>query len=203
MPFISVEGIDGSGKTEQVGLLIERLMREGKTVVRTKEPDGGHLGGDVRSILTDRCRVLSPMEQLLLVSAARYDHVRSVVRPALDAGNWVVTDRFIDSTYAFQVVASEIDLGRVYDEVTAVVVGGTMPDITLVLCLPVEVARARRAARGRSDEDPAEALRDFQAISDALLSVARGNPRRCRVIDADQDRGSVARDVWQAVQPLL
>lgn len=90
MPFISIEGIDGSGKTEQVRLLVERLRNAGQTVLQTKEPDGGHLGAEVRAILTRPNRKLAAAEQLLLVSAARFDHVRSVIRPALAKGKWRV-----------------------------------------------------------------------------------------------------------------
>lgn len=89
MPFVSIEGIDGCGKTAQVKLLSEHLRNAGRTVLQTKEPDGGHLGSEVRAILTRSDRQLTPTEQLLLVSAARFDHVHNVIRPALANGQWV------------------------------------------------------------------------------------------------------------------
>lgn len=203
MQFISIEGIDGSGKTEQVKLLVERLRNTGRTVLQTKEPDGGHLGSEVRAILTRADRQLTPTEQLLLVSAARFDHVQSVIRPALDSGHWVVSDRFIDSTYAFQVAVSDVDLNRLFQSTCDIVVGATLPDLTFILDLSLEVACARRNQRRDGVQDPAEATRNFAAIRKALITTARQNPKRCHVIDADQPPEAVARDIWRLVEPLL
>lgn len=203
MPFISIEGVDGSGKTLQTEMLVEYLRGLGKTVIRTKEPDGGRLGAEVRAILVNPIHVLSPVEQLLLVSAARYDHVRSVIRPAVAARDWIVCDRFLDSTLAFQVAVSETDLSDVHEEVASVVVGATMPDLTVVLDCPIEVASARRRDRFDGHEDPAEAFRDFAAVRAALLEVARRDPHRCRVVDADRDMEEVAADVRRLIGPLL
>lgn len=203
MPFVSIEGVDGSGKTRQTGILVEYLRSMGRAVVRTKEPDGGRLGAEVRAILVNPRHVLSPVEQLLLVSAARYDHVRSVVRPAIEAGAWVVSDRFLDSTFAFQVAVSGNDLSRIHEEVAAVVVGPTMPEITIVLDCPVEVARARRDVRVGGDEDPAEAFRDFDVVREALLEVARRYSGRCRVVDANREPGAVAADIRRLIEPFL
>lgn len=203
MPFVSIEGIDGSGKTEQVKLLVEHLRSTGQTVLQTKEPDGGQLGAEVRAILTRPDRRLAPAEQLLLVSAARFDHVRSVIRPALANGQWVVSDRFIDSTYAFQVAVSDADLHQLFRSTRDIVVGPTLPDLTIILDLPLEVACGRRGLRHDDVLDPAEATRDFAAIREGLVAVARENPERCHVIKADQSPSAVARDIWRLVEPLL
>lgn len=203
MPFVSFEGIDGSGKTEQVARLTQRLTAAGEIVLATKEPDGGHLGAEVRSILTRAGRVLSPTEQLLLVSAARYDHVRNVIVPALARGIWVVSDRFHDSTYAFQVKASEADLGPLFASVNEVVVGSAIPDVTIILDLPVEAALARRARRGSESKDPSEAMRDFKSIRDGLLELAAREPERCRIIDGDRHPDQVEDTVWREVVGLL
>lgn len=203
MPFISVEGVDGSGKTEQVRRLVEHLRSAGLKVLQTKEPDGGQLGAEVRLMLTRPGRVLDAVEQLLLVSAARFDHVRSVIRPALEKGQWVVSDRFIDSTYAFQLTASKRSLHAMFRSVGEVVVGSTYPKLTIILDLPPEVARGRRALRRNDTEDPAEATRDFAAIRNALLELAQEDPERCRLINADQPADAVAKDIWSLVEPLL
>ncbi|MDB5995303.1 MAG: Thymidylate kinase [Pseudomonas sp.] len=203
MPFISIEGIDGSGKTEQVKLLVEHLRSAGQSVLQTKEPDGGQLGAEVRAILTRPDRRLDPVEQLLLVSAARFDHVQSIIRPALANGQWVISDRFIDSTYAFQVAVSDVDLHQLFRSTRDIVVGSTFPDLTIILDLPIEVAKHRRGQRHDGVADPAEATRDFAAIQDGLLTVSLENPRRCHLIDADQLPSAVARDIWQLVEPLL
>jgi dTMP kinase len=203
MPFVSIEGIDGSGKTEQVRLLVEHLRSIGHVVLRTKEPDGGQLGAEVRAILTHPDRRLAPAERLLLVSAARFDHVRSVIRPALANGQWVVSDRFIDSTYAFQVAVSDIDLHQLFQSTRDIVVGPTLPDLTIILDIPLDVACSRRGLRRDGILDPAEATRDFAVIRKGLAAVAREEPGRCRVIDADQSPDAVARDIWRLVEPLL
>ncbi|MBV5634620.1 dTMP kinase [Pseudomonas aeruginosa] len=203
MLFVSIEGIDGSGKTEQVKLLVEHLRNTGRTVLQTKEPDGGHLGTEVRAILTNPDRQLTPTEQLLLVSAARFDHVRSVIRPALASGQWVISDRFIDSTYAFQVAVSDADLRQLFRSTCDIVVGSTLPDLTIILDLPLEVARGRRDQRRDGVLDPAEATRDFAVIREALIAMARQEPERCHVIDADQPSDAVARDIWRLVEPFL
>lgn len=203
MPFISIEGIDGSGKTNQVRLLVERLKSEGQAVLQTKEPDGGHLGAEVRAILTCSDRQLAPAEQLLLVSAARFDHVRSVIRPALTSGKWVVSDRFIDSTYAFQVAVSDTDLHQLFQSTREIVVGTTLPDLTIILDLPLDVALSRRGLRRDSVLDPAEATRDFASIREGLLAVAREDKKRCHVVNANQTLDAVAQDIWCIVQRLL
>ena len=203
MPFVSLEGIDGSGKTEQVSRLAERLKAAGQIVLATKEPDGGHLGAEVRSILTRADRVLSPAEQLLLVSAARYDHVRSVIAPALARGEWVVSDRFRDSTYAFQVVGSDLNLKPLFAAVNDVVVGSVMPDVTIILDLPVEAAKARRTRRAPESEDPFEAIRDFQSIRDGLLDLAAREPERCRIVDGGQHPDHVEDAIWREVAGLV
>lgn len=203
VPFISVEGVDGSGKTEQVRRLVERLRSAGLKVLQTKEPDGGHLGTEVRAMLTRSGRVLDAAEQLLLVSAARFDHVRSVIRPALEQGQWVVSDRFVDSTYAFQVAASERNLHAMFRSVSEVVVGSMYPTLTIILDLPLEVAHDRRTLRRDGVEDPAEVTRDFAAIRDGLLELTQEEPERCRLINANQPADTVAKDIWSLVEPLL
>lgn len=202
VPFISIEGVDGSGKTEQVRRLVEHLRSIGEEVLQTKEPDGGQLGAEVRAMLTKHGRQLHPIEQLLLVSAARFDHVRSVIRPALAEGKWVVTDRFIDSTSAFQVAVCKVDLHPVFHSVCDVVVGTTLPDLTIILDLPLEVAEGRRVKRNDGNSDPAEATRDFQAIRNGLRAVADDNPQRCRLINADQPPDEVAQDIRALVAEL-
>jgi len=197
--FISIEGIDGSGKTKQVKLLTEHLKSTNQSVLQTKEPNGGQLGMEIREILARSDRRLAPEEELLLVSAARFDHVRSVIRPALANGQWVISDRFIDSTYAFQVAVSETDLNQLFRSTRDIVVGSTLPDLTIILDLPLKVASARRAQRSNDAPDPAEDTRDFATIRDGLLRVALDNPERCHVINANQSPSAVARDIWRLI----
>lgn len=203
MPFVSIEGIDGSGKSVQVKRLVERLRAEGKSVVQTKEPDGGRLGKEVRAILTNGDRQLERVEELLLVNAARYDHVQSVIRPALVRGNWVVTDRYFDSTYALQVFGAAEDLQPLLDAVLHAVVGDARPHMTIILDLPPNRAAARRTNRKNGPGDPAEDSRDFVQIAAGFRSAAEKDPTRCHIVDADRAEIEVAADIWSKISPLL
>lgn len=200
MLFISVEGIDGSGKSTQVKCLVESLKAVGKTVVQTKEPDGGHLGGEVRAMLTrDRDRPLSKVEEMLLVSAARYDHVHSLIRPALAEGKWVVCDRFLDSTFALQVYSGSIPVAA-FEAIADLVTERIRPDLTFILDLPDEVALARRSNRTILHEpDPAEERRNFSVIRQGFLVAAKAAPDRCHVIDATRASDAIARDIFGIV----
>jgi dTMP kinase len=202
VPFVSFEGIDGSGKSTQLERLAAWLETQGQTVVRTKEPDGGHLGASVRGILIqERQDALKAMEELLLISAARYGHVREVIHPALDAGHWVLCDRFIDSTFALQVYDGGVS-EELFHAVTDAVVGETRPDLTIILDVAPRQAAARRDARGGASADPAERTRNFERIRAGFAMLARTDRKRYRLVDADQDEGSVAHSIQEAVRAL-
>ncbi len=203
MPFISVDGIDGCGKTVQVERLVRNLRGEGKTVVQTKEPDGGQLGKEIRAVLTRDNRQLARVEELLLVNAARYDHVRSVIRPALAAGHWVVSDRYFDSTYALQVFGAKENLGSLFDTTVQAVVGDTRPDATFILDLPADVAYGRRRNRLGGQADPAEFRRDFAQIGEGFRVAATQDPGRCHLINADRTEEEVHADIWARIGALL
>ncbi len=201
MPFVSIEGIDGSGKTTQTESLTASLIAMKLKVLKTKEPDGGWIGAGVRSILvSERPTPLSDLEEMLLISAARFDHVKSVIRPALKAGDWVVSDRFIDSTFAFQVFETGVS-EEVFHSITAEVVGDTMPDFTFILDIDPKVAASRRRDRSEgSKRDPAEDARDFKRIRNGLLEAARRAPCRCHVIDANDSSLSIADNIISVIR---
>ncbi len=203
MAFVSIDGIDGSGKSVQVKRLVERLREEGKNVVQTKEPDGGRLGREIRALLTRTDRQLERVEELLLINAARYDHVRSVIRPALAAQNWVVSDRYFDSTYALQVFGGADDLLPLFDAVMRSVVGDSRPDATIILDLSADKAAERRKIRKDGHSDPAEAMRDFVQIAAGFRSAAAQDPRRCHIVNADRTEEEVHADIWSRITPLL
>ena len=187
--FITVEGGEGTGKSTQVRRLAERLTADGRTVVQTREP-GGSPGADrVRELLvhgeTDRW---DPQTELLLHFAARRDHLVRTVWPALDAGNWVVSDRFADSTMAYQGYGHQLGRAPV-EQMYALVVGDFRPDLTLILDLPAEEGLKRASQRG-DDENRYERMGvDFhRRLRDGFLDIAKKEPQRCVVIDA---RGAV------------
>ena len=200
MPFVSFEGIDGSGKTTQIDLLAKMLMGRGFRVLRTREPDGGWIGAEIRSILVkDRCAPLSALEEMLLVSAARYDHVHQVIKPILEAGDWVLTDRFVDSTFAYQVFETGVS-EAIFEAIRAEIVGEMMPDFTFILDIEPNAAVGRRSLRnGRQDGDPAESSRNFERIRRGLLEVASRESGRCHVIDATTSRCKVAERIMAII----
>lgn len=162
MPFVSFEGIDGSGKSTQAARLTSWLRRTGFQVTATGEPGGGRLGRAVRAGLTETGPGrLSAMEEFLLVSASRYDHVRGVVLPALSRGEWVVCDRYVDSTFAFQVYRQDVPR-ELFEAVTSAVTAGAMPDFTFVLDLDPLEAEGRRAQGRRAVERPQRGHEGFR-----------------------------------------
>lgn len=200
MPFVSIEGIDGSGKTTQTDLLATSLRARGFNVLRTKEPDGGWMGAEIRSILIrDRGAPLSPQEEMLLVFAARYNHVHQVIRPMLEAGDWVVTDRFVDSTFAFQVFNNGVSEAA-FNAIRSEILGETIPDFTFILDIDPETALNRRSIRnGKDTDDPAEATRNFKRIQNGFLEIASREPGRCHVVDATASPHEVAKMIMATI----
>jgi dTMP kinase len=206
--FITFEGGDGAGKSTQVRRLAARLGDAGKSVVTTREPGGTPLAEAVRRlILSGDARDYGPEGEALLFGAARADHVEKLIRPALNAGQWVISDRFLDSTHVYQGLAGGVDekLLAMLDRVT---VGRTRPDLTIVLDLPVELGRARLTARlaeaGATPdrfEGEAPALHEQRRL--AFLAIAAREPERCAVVDAGRGEDEVADDVWSIVSARL
>lgn len=203
--FISFEGGEASGKSVQGKLLAEALERDGHEVVLTREPGGTPLAERVRDVLLHAKEVpLGPEAQVLLFSAARAEHVRDVIRPALEAGKVVISDRFFDSTVVYQGAAQGLDPVLVA-AVTAFAVGGTRPRRTYLLDLPVERALERRSGESGRPWDRFEAgERDFhERLREAYLRLAAAEPERILVVDADREPEAVARDIRRDAGLLL
>lgn len=202
MPFVTFEGIDGSGKSTQAKFLADYLINLGKQVVATREPWGGRLGKAVRALLTDAelARALSPAEEMLLIAASRYDHVRSVIRPGLTNGGWVVCDRFIDATYAYQIY------GLLDEELAAAlsnfVCGDLVPDVTFVLDVEPALAERRLSLRQEGSVDPAESRRDFSRIRQGFCNVISQNPRRCHMLDGSQAENALSAEIIEILRTL-
>jgi len=208
--FITFEGTEGSGKSTQLTLLAERLRQAGKTVRTLREPGGTPIGEEIRHTLkhSEANRKMAPETELLLMNASRAQLVREIIEPALDAGEIVLCDRFFDSTVAYQACGRGLNHEFV-KQVISFAVGSTIPDLTLLLMVPVAVSEARRAQR--SDLAPAPA-RDrfeesgrefFERVEQGYMRIAASEPRRVRVIEATAGVEAVREAVWGAVQPLL
>ena len=199
--FITFEGGEGAGKSTQAKRLAERLESKGIATLVTREPGGTALGEDIRGlILKDRPQ--DPLTELLLFAAARAEHMTAVIRPALDEGTWVISDRFIDSTRVYQgkLYAIEPDLIALLERYT---VGHDLPDLTLILDLPPEAGLERAAGRGTLSRYDAERIETHETLRQGFLEVAEAEPKRCILIDGSLPVVSVATAVWEAVHQKL
>jgi len=202
--FITLEGGEGAGKSTQIARLKSWLEGRGRTVVATREPGGSPGAEMIRKLLVE-----GPVErwdgttEALLHFAARREHLRSTVWPALQRGDWVLSDRFADSTLAYQGYGHGVDRG-IFDRLYKVAVGDFRPDLTLILDLPIESGLLRAAAR-RGTETRYESLpRDFHArVRSGFLEIAAQDPKRCMVIDATGSIDSIAAAIAGAASERL
>ena len=201
--FITIEGIEGAGKSTQMDVARRFFDAKGIRVVMTREPGGTPLGEAVRSLLLDPDdRGMSTDAELLLVFAARAEHLHKVIRPALESGDWVLSDRFTDATFAYQGGGRGIEQARIA-ALEEWLQGDLRPDLTLLLDVTVETGMARIAARGQPDRFERENGDFFQRIRDNYLQRAAAEPRRFRRIDAGASAERVSREVLDALGDLL
>ncbi|AZD28535.1 dTMP kinase [Pseudomonas chlororaphis] len=197
--FITLEGPEGAGKSTNREYLAERLRAAGIEVLLTREPGGTPLAERIREVLlTPGDEVMNPDTELLLVFAARAQHLAEVIRPALARGAVVLCDRFTDSTYAYQGGGRGLSVERIAT-LEQFVQGELRPDLTLVFDLPVEVGLARASARGRLDRFELEGRLFFDAVRQAYLKRAAADPARYLLVDASQPLSQVQ----QALDALL
>ncbi len=182
--FISFEGIDGVGKSTQADLLETWLSEQGKTVVRTLEPGGTDVGVEIRKILLHHKGDLAPRAEAALFAADRAHHVASKIRPALERGEIVITDRYFDSSVAYQGAGRDLSRTEVRD-LSLWAVGGLLPQLTVLLDLPAEDARSRRNTSGTEpDRLEREKTEFFETVRSAYLDLAKSEPERFLVVDA-------------------
>jgi dTMP kinase len=204
--FITFEGTDGCGKSTQMKILAARLRAEGSDVLETAEPGGTPIGRKIRSILLDSAnQELSPTAELLLYFAGRAQNVDEWILPALDRGTIVLSDRFTDSTLAYQGAAR--GLGRdVVMTIHEIACRGLLPDLTIYLDIDLETSLERAHARNRNLEGDDERRMDEQAVEfhervrAEYLNLARLEPKRIKVIDGRADRETIAERIWEAIR---
>jgi dTMP kinase len=182
--FISFEGIDGAGKSTQHAWMVQHLRSLGHAVVATREPGGTPLGEKLRSLL-----LAEPMHletEALLMFASRREHIAEVIEPALTRGDWVVCDRFVDASFAYQGGGRGLDWKKL-ENLAHWVLGDLQLDLTLIFDAPVEIAQQRlHAATDNPDRFEQEQAAFFERVRSAYLRIARENPERVRLIDATQ-----------------
>lgn len=204
--FITFEGGEGTGKSTQIKKLADRLNAARLKTLVTREP-GGSPGAEIMRhlVLSGMGKLLGPDAETLLFAAARDDHVRTVIAPALSQGVWVLCDRFADSTRAYQGSLGNVPAGLI-NAMQRVTIGDLKPDLTIILDLPVEIGLARAAARrgsGTPDRFEGEKLAFHQGLREAYRKIATDDPARCVLIDANSDPDTVAGRVWTALHDRL
>jgi len=200
--FITLEGGEGTGKSTQATLLSRKLKAANVRVLQTREPGGTEAAEEIRNLLVKgNPENWSPLSEALLMTAARDDHLQARIIPALKGGQFVICDRFADSTRAYQGYAGGVDK-ILLESLEAHVVGNYMPDLTLIFDLDPEIGLARARDRNSEKEDRFEAkgLKFHQEIRAAFLEIARQSPQRCLVVDASRARKDIEAAIWQIVR---
>jgi len=205
--FITLEGVEGSGKTTQAAILAGALRKQGCAVTVTHEPGGTRAGEAIRSIFLDPAIALDVAAELLLVLADRAQHVREKLKPALAAGEIVISDRYSDSTVAYQGHGRGFDL-KLLGELNRLATDGVMPDLTIVLDLPVETGLARTRARHQVqgagfDRFEKEASEFHRQVRAGFQAIARAEPARVTVIESSRALDMVSADIHRAVETLI
>jgi|SRR5581483_7518639 len=204
--FITFEGGEGTGKSTQAAMLAVKLESIGLGVLTTREP-GGSPGAEIirHVLLSGAAKPLGADAEALLFAAAREDHVRFTIAPALASGKWVVCDRFADSTRVYQGALGAVD-HRVIKGLERLTIGDLTPDLTIILDVPVEIAMQRSALRrgdAAADRFEGEGLEFHSKLREAFLALAQAEPDRCVIINAEAPRQQVAKQIWDAVQAKL
>jgi dTMP kinase len=195
--FITVEGIDGAGKSSHLTAIADWLRERGCTVVETREPGGTPLGEQLRAMILHQ--TMSLMTELLAVFAARAEHVAQVIAPALARGDWVVCDRFTDSTRAYQGGGRGMDLA-VIEQLAAMSHANCNPDLTLIFDIDLAVAAARVQGRGAEDKFETAPQSFARSVQAAYRSIVAAEPQRCALIDGRQSLDAVRSDVLATLQ---
>lgn len=204
--FITFEGGEGSGKSTQAKLLGEKLKSLGVGVKLTREPGGSPAAEVIRHILlSGAAKPLGAEAEAMLFAAARDDHLATTIRPALDKGYWVISDRFADSTRVYQGVLGQVD-PRLIKRLERIIIGDTWPDLTVILDVPAEEGLKRAHARrgeGTVDRFESETADFHSKLREAYRQLAASEPGRCVLIDATQPREKVAEQIWGLVNARL
>lgn len=200
--MISLEGVEGAGKSTQLTMLVDYLKQQGITVIATREPGGTRLGEKIRSILLVEDNTNISLEsELLLLFAARAQHMEEVIRPALENGQWVVCDRFTDASYAYQSGGRGMN-GKRIQQLEQWLLNGFKPDLTLLLDISVSAGFQRIASRGK-DRFEQEEMAFFERVRSTYLQREQSDQSRIKLIDAEQSSDQVANQIQSRLDALI
>lgn len=200
--FVTIEGVEGSGKSTLLSHLADRLRADGRTVLVTREPGGTSLGNAIRALFLHNDMAIAPVAEAFLIGAARAQHVSEVIRPALDRGEIVLCDRFLDSTLAYQGYGRGLDLVMLR-ELSMTAADALVPDLTFVLDVPTSVSAQRQADRGASPDRMEREAGDFhERVREGFLALAMGGSHY-RVLDGRADANAVAERAYTYLNEVL
>ncbi|BAS67353.1 dTMP kinase [Bathymodiolus septemdierum thioautotrophic gill symbiont] len=183
--FITIDGVEGAGKSTQINFIFDYLNNKGINVILTREPGGSDIGEKIRALLLSADSNMHSDTELLLMFAARNEHIHTKILPTLAQGDWVLSDRFTDASYAYQGGGRGLDITRIA-QLEDWVLQGFKPDMTLLLDVPVDIGMKRVASRGAKDRIEQEDLSFFKRVRDAYISRSEQYPKRIKLIDASQ-----------------
>ena len=202
--FITIEGIEGAGKSTQLAFIQKYLAGQNQSLTVTREPGGTAIGEQIRELLlTPRPQGMAVDTELLLMFAARAEHIEQVIKPALERGEWVLSDRFTDATFAYQGGGRGISQQRI-TEIADWTLKGLQPDLTFLFDLPVEVGQQRVLSRNEGiDRFEQEKVDFFQRIKECYLDRAQQDPVRMKIIDANQSIADIQAQLTSLLDNLL
>jgi len=201
--FITLEGTEGAGKSTALSYIEEKIRSAGIELVVTREPGGTELGEKIRALLLDKNHsVMCDDTELLLMFAARAQHLEELIKPALAKGQWVLCDRFTDATYAYQGGGRGLNKSHIAT-LEILVQGELRPELTLLLDIPVEQGLARAGERGELDRFEKEKVEFFERVRKTYLERASQNPGQYRIIDASQSIAGVQQQLDHVLDPIL
>ena len=199
--FITLEGIEGSGKTSSLKSITDLLDKKNISYIVTREPGGSSIGKELRAILLDPDTEISPEVELMLMLSDRKDHVEKIILPNLEKGYWVISDRFMDSSIAYQGGGRQLDKKLIVSLTEHLNL--PQPDLTLLFDLPVEISLSRVKARGELDRFEKEELEFHKRIRNTYLELAKNNSNRIKIIDSSKKIESMLNNVKQAIEKLF
>ena len=201
--FITIEGTEGVGKTTNIRFIQSWMDKHKLAYATTREPGGTPLAEQIRELLlSPREESVSNSAELLMVFAARAQHIYQVIEPSLSEGAWVLCDRFTDATYAYQGAGRLMDTGLIA-ELEMMVQGSLRPDLTLILDIPVQIGLKRAGERSTPDRFELEQVEFFERVRSQYLQIAKDNPQRCVVIDASKPLEAVQAQIGAALERFL
>lgn len=199
--FITIDGVEGAGKSTQIDFICQYLKDKGINVVLTREPGGTQIGEKIRALLLSTHSNMHANTELLLMFAARNEHIQHKIIPALDKGDWVLSDRFTDASYAYQGGGRGLDIGRIAQLENWVLQDFT-PAMTLLLDVPVEIGMQRVESRGKKDRIEQENLDFFNRVREAYIARSKQYPQRIKLIDASQSADNTSSQIQAILNTL-